>query len=614
MRVSIPTGPDLAKGARSGLNLLLLGNCQLESIARIAPALGHVAHHHLMESLRHSQIPAVEADGFDAAIVSLTLRHIVSDATGMFFAGSDMALARLQDERQVEDFLDRCMALIEARLEALQPAVGNFPAFFLSFLEPSFNYVGALIDPYAPTAPRAVLRELNRRFAASVGRRPNFHFVDVNDLANAVGRMHFHDDIVAGSLHGSVINEALAEYDRDRFTVPAPNADFFDYALHSAAFAELFWRHVSTALMVLRQADPIKLVIVDLDDTLWRGVAADSELPHWARTEGWPIGFAEALLFFKRRGGLLAICSKNERAHALGRLRAIWHGGLVAEDFAAIRIDWRSKAENVAEILAETNILPGNTLFIDDNPRELDEVAIRFPEIRTLGGRPHDWRRAILCDPATQVPIISAESHQRTELMRARTSRTEARLERTREEWLLSLDLRQTILRIEDPDSPEGMRAFELINKTNQFNTSGRRWTQPEFRAFLRGSGICLAARLRDRHADNGIIAVSLVQRGEIVQTVLSCRVFGLGAEIVLGRQATAMALEQAPAAIGRITDTGRNATCHAYFEQLGFTRDGDVFRTSGLCAPPSWITVEGARGAATPGDAVRGPHQAGQA
>lgn len=585
MSVSVPTCPDLAKGMRSGLNLLLLGNCQLESITQIAPSLGHVAHHQLMESLRHSKIPAVATDGFDAAVVSLTLRHIVSDATSLFFGAADMALARLQDDSQVEEFLERCLALIDARLEALQPAVGNLPSFFLSFLEPSFNYVGALIDSYAPTAPRAVMRELNRRFAALVGSRPNFYFVDVNDLANAVGRMNFQDDAVAGSLHGSVINEALAEYDRERFVVPLPNSDFFDYEVHSAAFATVFWRHVSAALTVLRQDDPIKLIIVDLDDTLWRGVAADSELPHWARTEGWPIGFAEALLFFKRRGGLLAICSKNDRDSTLARLRAIWHGGMVEEDFAAIRINWRSKAENIAEIISEANILPGNTLFIDDNPRELDEVAARFPAIRTLGGRPHDWRRAILCAPATQVPTITAESHHRTELMRARAYREEARLELTREEWLLSLHLHETILRVEDPESPEGMRAFELVNKTNQFNTSGRRWTQPEFREFLSGSGICLAAGLWDRHVDNGIIAVSLVQHGEIVQTVLSCRVFGLGAEIVLGKQATAVALQQAPTAIGRITDTGKNFTCHSYFEQLGFTREGDVFRTNRLAS-----------------------------
>ncbi|WP_213979270.1 HAD-IIIC family phosphatase [Sphingomonas sp. dw_22] len=596
MDVSVPTFPDLAKGVRPGLNLLLLGNCQLESIAQAAPSLGHTAHHQLMESLRHSAIPAVATGNFDAAVVSLTLRHIVSDATGLFFGAADMALARLQDESQAEELLERCSALIDRRLDALQPALAGLPSFVASFLEPSFNYFGTLIDPYGPTAPRAVMRELNRRFAALVRNRPNFYFLDINDLANAAGRMNFHDDAVAGSLHGSVISEAMAEYDRDRFEVPAPNSDFFDYPAYSMAFAELFWGSMATALAVIRQDDPVKLIVVDLDDTLWRGVAADSDLPHWARTEGWPIGFVEALLFFKRRGGLLAICSKNDRESTLERLRAIWHGALVEEDFSAIRINWQSKAENIAEIIAETNILAGNTLFIDDNPRELDEVVARLPDIRVLGGRPHDWRRTILCAPQTQVHTITAESSRRTELVRARASREAAKLEPTgsREEWLASLSLSEDIVRVEDPLSPEAVRAFELINKTNQFNTTGKRWTLPDFHAFLGGTGICLVASLKDRNVDNGIIGVSLIQDGEIVQTLLSCRVFGLGAEIVLGRQATAVALRQAPFAIGRIVDTGRNFTCHAYFEALGYRREGPVFRAHQPCAMPPWITTTG--------------------
>lgn len=592
MPIQIPIVPPLAQDSSVALDILLLGTCQLEAIAQAAALSGHRAHHQLMESLPYSQIPVIDADAFDAVVVSLTLRHIFMEATGSHLGAADMALARLKTPADAEALIERSTAFIERKLVDLEHKSGGLPVFLTAFLEPSFNYLGHLIDAYAPTAPRAVLRELNRRFAARVAVRPNFHFLDLNDIANAVGRMHFHDDVLAGSSHAATISEALLELDRERFVVPAPNSDYFDYQRYSAAYAELFWRQLSDCLRILRQERAVKLVIVDLDDTLWRGVAADSVLQPWARIEGWPIGFVEALLFFKKRGGLLAICSKNDHATTLARLSTIWHGAISEDDFAAIRINWNSKAQNIAEILAQTNILPESALFIDDNPRELDEVRSRFPAVRVLEGRPHDWRRVILQSPEMQVPLITPESDKRTELVRARISREADSLAMSRDEWLLSLQLEATITQVRDVASAEGARALELINKTNQFNTTGKRWSLAEFQDFLGNSGCCLVLSLKDRNIDNGLIGVSLILAGEIVQTVLSCRVFGLGAEIALGSAATAVALGQRDVATARLVDTGKNYTCHAYFTELGFARQGQVFEARSACAAPSWIAL----------------------
>ena len=98
------------------------------------------------------------------------------------------------------------------------------------------------------------------------------------------------------------------------------------------------FRSLSEAVKTLRGDERVKLIIVDLDDTLWRGVAAESQREGWERVEGWPLGLAEALLYFKRRGGLLAICSKNEREPTLERFAAIWRDGLRIEDFASVKI------------------------------------------------------------------------------------------------------------------------------------------------------------------------------------------------------------------------------------------------------------------------------------
>ena len=141
-------------------------------------------------------------------------------------------------------------------------------------------------------------------------------------------------------------------------------------------------------------------------------------------------------------------------------------------------------------------------------------------------------------------------------------------------------------------ESKDGRRSFELLNKTNQFNTTGKRWSAAEFQEFLQAGGVCLAAHLTDKNIDNGIVGVALIKRGEIVQTVLSCRVFGLGVELALGSAATTIALRQANSATGRIVDSGKNFTCHRFFEEIGFISNGEYFLTTKPCVVPNWILL----------------------
>ena len=96
----------------------------------------------------------------------------------------------------------------------------------------------------------------------------------------------------------------------------------------------------------LRGIDQVKLVIVDLDDTLWRGVIAEEGDISDETIEGWPMGLIEALQFLKKRGVLLAIISKNDEARIEGLWDRIMRGRLRLEDFVVRRINWRSKADN----------------------------------------------------------------------------------------------------------------------------------------------------------------------------------------------------------------------------------------------------------------------------
>jgi FkbH-like protein len=588
----IPFTPDILGGNRLSLQFLLMGTCQVEHLIAPAKSCGHSVKHMLLESYQHSLIPKPDLTHIDAAVISLTLRHIFSDATEKALPQGDMTLARLGNSDDADELLARCAPLIEHKLSDICMPWSGLPVFVMSFLEPSFNYDGNLLNPYAPASPRRVIRDLNARLAESISRIPNCHLVDINDIINFVGRMHLHDDVLSGSLHASFIDEGLTALDRDRLVAPVSNKLTFDVERNIGLFSKVFWRLISDNIEILRQTSPIKLIVVDLDDTLWRGIAAEDNLEHWKRVEGWPIGFVESLLIYKKRGGLLALCSKNDREPTLKRLEEIWKAAIKEDDFASIRINWKSKAENIAEISEETNILPQNMMFIDDNPRELDEVRERFPEIRVMTGRHHDWRRIILRSPQTQVAVITADSSRRTQLIKARVAREATRPGLSRDAWLSSLDLQEMLSAVPNLESPEGTRAFELLNKTNQFNTTGRRWSAAEFQHFLRDGGVCLIAGLKDRSIDNGIVGVSLVKNGEIVQAVLSCRVFGLGAEIAMGSVATAVALSQADKATGRIVDTGKNFSCHGFFNDIGFHQKGGYFESTEICEVPKWIKL----------------------
>ncbi len=571
----------------TGLRLLLLGTCQLGPLVDAANILDHSADHMLLGSEQHDTVPVLDVSQYDAAVVALTLRHLYIEATG---AAYDVLHARGLEAADAAAALDRCIEITRDRVELLHASLKGIPLFFTAFYEPSFDYLGNLCATNDPSDMRIFVRRLNEALAGMLQDLSNCYFIDTNLMLGQIGRMHAQDDAVNHGTHASFMVELDMLLDEGRVEPPRPVLSVFDGKRQVRVAALVMIDMVADNLKILRRVDTVKLIIVDLDDTLWRGVAAEADAQTWRRTEGWPLAFVEALLYFKRRGGLLAICSKNDHVATVGRLRDIWRDRITLEDFAAVRINWQPKSENVAEILNETNLLPENALFIDDNPREIDEVRSHFPTLRCLSGSPYDWRRIILRAPETQVPFISAESRQRTELVRARVERERQARTMSRMDWLASLELEQTFLLVQSVDAPLFPRTMELVNKTNQFNTTGRRWSLAEFAAFFAHGGVCVLSALRDRTADNGITGIAVVRPGEIVQVVLSCRVFGLGSELGLGHVATLVALRAAAKVVAEIVDTGRNFTSHGYYRDMGFELENGRFVNRQAGTAPAWI------------------------
>jgi len=577
-----------------GLRFLLLGTCAVGPLADTALDNGIQVDHLLWESHAHSDTAINTEKNYDANVISLTLRHIYMGASLKMGYGSinDLVWPRLVLTNGINEYFECCVKLIEDRIKTLLPIIEKRNTFFLSFLEPRQNYLGILFPRYELSNPAYFVQQLNEKLASLISQYKNAFFLDANEIVSTVGSMHVRDDYTSHLAHSSYISDWDVALDHNRLQKSTNLTSMYRVAENINNYGYHFWLRLTNSLKILEQKQIVKLIITDLDDTIWRGVAADEDnQDNGIFTEGWPLAYAEALLIFKARGGMLAICSKNDSEATLKRFREIYADRITLEDFVSIKINFNRKSENIAAILSEVNVLPENTLFIDDNPREIDEVTTVYPSLRTLSSDHYDWRRKILFSAETQVAGVTKESSNRTDLIKAKIHRDTNSKGTDRNEWLRSLKLEQNYSLINSLVHPSFSRANELINKTNQFNTTGQKWSSVELAEFFATGGYLVCSFLRDRTIENGLISVVLIKNNLIVQMVLSCRVFGLSSEYATGRVVANLILKNHDSILGNIVDTGKNFTCHGYFKSMQFTDKGKgVFISERAPVHPAFI------------------------
>jgi FkbH-like protein len=334
-----------------------------------------------------------------------------------------------------------------------------------------------------------------------------------------------------------------------------------------------------------------KLIIVDLDDTLWGGIVGDAGWENLVLGGHHHIGeafadFQQALKSMQNRGILLAIVSKNEEQIALEAIEKHPEMVLRLEDFAGWRINWQDKAQNIIDVLTELNLGPQSAVFIDDNPVERARVKESLPEVLVP-----DWPQDPLYYPATllslrcfELPSLSREDLARTTMYLSETKRRE--LKKTvssLEEWLARLSIR---VQVDELQPANLQRATQLLNKTNQMNLSTRRMSEAELMAWSEQKQHRLwTLRVSDKFGDaglTGIISLELQkQSAQIVDFILSCRV--LGRKIEETMLATAIHHAQALGVenvYARYIPTAKNKPCLDFFKSLAprFQQRGDCF------------------------------------
>jgi FkbH-like protein len=329
-----------------------------------------------------------------------------------------------------------------------------------------------------------------------------------------------------------------------------------------------------------------KLLVVDLDDTLWGGIVGDVGWENLqlggldGKGEAF-VDFQKALKDLTRRGVVLAIVSKNEESVALEAIRK--HPSMVLRetDFVAWRINWRDKAKNILDLAQQLNLGLQSVVFIDDNPIERTRVREALPEVFVPEWPVEEYLypsalRALSCFDA---PTLSREDLERTR-MYGEESQREAmkRSVGSIDEWLKSLGIKVTATPLSASSS---VRAAQLLNKTNQLNLTTRRLTEAELLAWsAHPDRSFYVISVADRLGDAGLTGLLGLQFGNgvanIVDFVLSCRVMGRKVEDTMVHIAVAAAIERGAATvIAKYLPTAKNKPCLSFWQSSGFEVDG---------------------------------------
>lgn len=338
-----------------------------------------------------------------------------------------------------------------------------------------------------------------------------------------------------------------------------------------------------------------KCIVLDLDNTLWGGIIGEDgvagiQLGH----EGSGLAFTEfqhELLTLSRRGILIALCSKNNYSDALEAIRQHPAMLLREEQFAAVRINWKEKAENLGEIANELNLGLDSLVFLDDNPVERAQVRAALPEVCVP-----EWPE----DPSEYVPAlysvlraqllrlqITEEDRSRAEMYRADVNRRAVlKSGADLESFYKSLDMKMTVGRAEPNVIP---RIAQLTQKTNQFNLTTRRYTEAEIAQLSRSvDSRVYWMDLADKFGPNGIVGVLIANElkagtWKIDTFLMSCRVIGRNVEqAFFATVAEEFAEAGVTQLIGEYIPTQKNALVVDLYARLGFSAEpsSDLTRT----------------------------------
>jgi FkbH-like protein len=300
----------------------------------------------------------------------------------------------------------------------------------------------------------------------------------------------------------------------------------------SGAFGEWFESRIRAIEMKRK-----KCLVLDLDNTLWGGVLGEDGISGVALGGDYSgkafLLFQQQILELSREGVILAVCSKNN----IEDVRKMWseHPDTVLreEHFAALRINWHSKADNIREMAEELNIGLDSFVFLDDNPSERELVKRFLPAVAVPDFPAQAYMLPVFFKQTVEqyfsIYALTGEDKTKTEQYKANAQRANAQRSFTdMDEYLRWLEMELTIA---DVSEFTLARAAQMTQKTNQFNLTTRRYDDAGLRSKLASGSRIFTLSVCDKFGDSGITGLCIVDLAEetalIDSLLLSCRILG---------------------------------------------------------------------------------------
>jgi FkbH-like protein len=284
-----------------------------------------------------------------------------------------------------------------------------------------------------------------------------------------------------------------------------------------------------------------KVLVLDADNTLWGGIIGEEGTEGIALGPDYPgncyVAFQRRLLEYQQRGFILALCSKNNEGDVLEVLRRHPHQVLREEHFAALRVNWHDKPQNLQALAEELNLGLESFVFVDDSAHECSVVRRTLPmvEVVQTPARAVDVPTCLDRVSRLEIVALTEEDRRKSEMyVQDRMRRAMATTSVDLSSYLKSLSMEMTVAFNEGRQSA---RVAQLTQKTNQFNLTTRRYSEEQIQRLVEADD-CLVAHfsLRDIFGESGLVGVAVVrltspQVAELDTFLMSCRVVGRKAE-----------------------------------------------------------------------------------
>lgn len=542
----------------SSVRLGLVGDGTLSLLAPVIAGSG-LRHGLLLDVVEGAYGSAVQQalDTTSALHTSgLDMLLIAANAPGL---GLDSSADSPEDAAQR---IDAAFAQISLAVEGLRPAVAA--SILVQTLAAPVNTLFGSFDQVEPTSSYAMIGALNARLRdwAAAGK---VVLVDVARLAATVG---------------------LERWE-------APGHWFASKLPFAPEMAPVYGDVVARTIAALR-GRARKCLVLDLDNTLWGGVIGDDGVGGIQLGQGSAAGEAhlaiqQAALELRRRGVVLAVCSKNEEAAALLPFREHPEMTLKENHIAVFQANWTDKAANLKVIAETLNIGIDSLVFLDDNPAERAQVRRELPLVAVpeLPDDPSLFPRMLMAAGYFEAVAFTHDDRERAGMYQANAARVASvQASGDIDSYLASLDMVCTIRLV---DGTSRARVAQLINKSNQYNLTTRRYTEAQVEAMEDDPKRHFSQlRLVDKFGDSGIICVLVANRlgqtWDIDTWLMSCRVLGRRLqEAALAHLVGAARADGAERLVGRYLPSPKNAMVREHYRKLGFalTEEADNGATS---------------------------------